>query len=61
MRLVASVRCPTCGARREQPIRIVAEASTAVAKREAITPDLVSICPACNTLSVVSLFLARAT
>jgi hypothetical protein len=52
--LVASVRCPKCGQRHDQPIRVVAQSAVLVAKRDTITPELVSICPACNGLAVVA-------
>jgi hypothetical protein len=52
--LVASVRCPRCHTRHEQPIRIVAETSRRVAKREKTPPEMVSVCPTCNTLAVVA-------
>jgi Zn ribbon nucleic-acid-binding protein len=59
-RLVASVRCPTCHERHDQPVRVVAETSLTVATRETITPELVSVCPACNTLAVVAFHPAAA-
>jgi hypothetical protein len=56
--LVASVRCPKCHAWHDQPIRVVAEASLTVAKREQSPPELVAVCPGCNVLMVVSFFPA---
>ena len=58
--LTASVRCPKCRQRYDQPIRAIAEASLTVAKRETITPELISVCPSCNTLAVVAFFPAVA-
>ena len=58
--LVASVRCPTCHERHDQPIRVVVQTSATIAKHESITPELVSICPACNVLAVVAFFPAVA-
>ena len=56
--LLAIVPCPTCGHRHEQPLRVVAETSLTVTKRESITPELVAVCPGCHTLAVVSFFPA---
>jgi hypothetical protein len=58
--LVASVRCPKCGQRHDQPIRVIAQTSPRVAKRDTITPEVVSICPACNGLAVVAFVPAAA-
>jgi hypothetical protein len=51
--LLATIPCPHCHARHEQPIRLIVETSAVAAKR-ALTPELVSVCPSCNTLAVVS-------
>jgi hypothetical protein len=55
-RLVASVRCPRCGERHDQPVRVVTPAAATVARRESITPELVHVCPnpRCKTLSGVA-------
>lgn len=58
--LVASVQCPRCPERYEQPIRVVAETSLTVAKRERITPELIAICPHCSCLAVVAFWPAAA-
>ena len=43
-----------------KPIRVVVQSSATVAKRESITPELVSICPACSCLMIVAFFPAVA-
>jgi hypothetical protein len=59
-RLVASVRCPKCRQRHDQPIRVVAESSLTVAKRGAFPPELVAVCPHCRGLVVVAFYPAVA-
>jgi hypothetical protein len=60
--IVILVPCPKCHAPYEQTIRVVAESSGTVAKRETMAPELVSICPhpQCRTLAVVSFYPALA-
>src|SRR5687767_1093092 len=58
--LVASIRCPGCHVRHEQPIRVLAQTSAKVAKQEMVTPELIVVCPTCNTLAVVSFSPAAA-
>jgi hypothetical protein len=52
--VVIVIPCPKCGDRREQPIRVVAETSTKVARQERPPAELLSVCSHCNTLAVVS-------
>ena len=52
--LTASIRCPKCGQRHDQPVRVVTQAAALVAMRETITPEFVSVCPSCATLAVVA-------
>lgn len=54
--LVASVRCPTCHQRYDQPVRVVAESSARATKRERATPELVSVCPHCHAIVIVAFY-----
>jgi hypothetical protein len=49
----ATVMCPKCRKPYEQSIRVSAVTSATAAKR-AITPEVVAVCPSCNTLAVVA-------
>jgi hypothetical protein len=42
-------------------VRVVAQASAAVAKQERPTVELIAICPACDTLTIVGFFPAEET
>jgi len=59
--LVAIIPCPTCHKRYEQPIRVVAETSLAIARAEKTAPELLAVCPHCATLAIVSLWPAPAS
>jgi hypothetical protein len=48
--LVACIRCPMCGKRHDQPVRVVASPSLAVAKQERPPAELIHVCPGCSTL-----------
>jgi hypothetical protein len=48
--LVATITCPKC---HTLPIAVSAVTSAKAAKR-AITPEVVAVCPSCNTLAVVA-------
>jgi hypothetical protein len=50
--LIAAVRCPWCAERRELPVRPVVHTAEVVAKRELITPEMLSVCPCGVTLIV---------
>jgi hypothetical protein len=51
--LTATVTCPKCHHPYQQQIGVTAETSAKAAKHT-ITPELVSVCPSCNTLAVVA-------
>jgi hypothetical protein len=59
--LVAVVPCPKCGDQREQPVRVVAETSTTVARQERPPAEMLSVCERCRTLAVVAFFPAVAS
>lgn len=52
--IIAVIPCPKCGQRREQPVRVVAESSVMVARSERPAAEMVSVCPSCKFLAVVS-------
>ena len=54
--LLAVVACPTCHTRYTQPVRVIAETSLTVAKRETMAPELVAVCPSCTTVAVVAFY-----
>jgi hypothetical protein len=58
--LIATIRCPGCRLHFPQPVRVTAHTSAHVAKREAITPELVAVCPGCSCLAVVGFVPAPA-
>ena len=51
--VVAHISCPRCHAPFEQLLRVTAASSTHAVQRP-ITPELLAICPSCQTLAVVS-------
>jgi hypothetical protein len=42
----------------DQPIRVVAETSARVAKRDKTPPELLAVCPRCRGLAVVAVYPA---
>jgi hypothetical protein len=58
--LVASIRCPRCGKRHEQPVRVVTESDRTVAKQERPPAEFVATCPACSCVVIVSFWPAAA-
>jgi hypothetical protein len=54
--LVASVRCPRCHKRHDQPVRVMAESSLTVAKSERPPAEFIAICPSCNSLVAVAFY-----
>jgi hypothetical protein len=59
--LVASVRCPRCHKRHDQPVRVMAESSLTVAKSERPPAEFIAICPSCNSLVAVAFYPAVAS
>jgi len=58
--VLAIVPCPKCHQRYQQPIRVTAETSMTIAKRDRFTPEFVAVCPSCHTLAVVAFWPAAA-
>lgn len=52
--VMVAVQCPNCRKRHDVSVYAIAESSFAVAKREATPPEMIAVCPECNTLEVVS-------
>ena len=53
-RLLASLACPGCKHEHAAPIQVAVETSRSATKRP-VTPELISLCPKCGTLLILSL------
>jgi hypothetical protein len=58
--LTISVRCPKCQHRHDQPVRVITQAATTVARHETIAPEFAFVCTSCTTLLIVSMAPAPA-
>jgi hypothetical protein len=57
--MIAGLACPNCHRDYVKPVRIVAETPRRAGKRPA-TPELISTCPNCGGMHVLSLHPAHA-